>query len=423
MKKFKKSILATLILIFTVSLIPFRVLAEDNTSITPPDLYAKSALSIDLETNEIIYSKNMDSKAYPASITKLLTALLLAENKQKGDLLKYTQNAKSQPPFSYGLNVHPVNVGDEITAEDAMDALLLYSGNDIAYMIADNVGGSPEEFAKLMNKKAKELNMNSSNFVTPNGLDDNTDEHYSTAADIAKLVKAAYSNPWVKESMSKKESEISFLNGNSALLKNRNKLIGTDGCIGGKTGYTAKAGKCLAAAYEKDNRKLVGVVMNSKGSTDEDLEYFEDMTKLMNYSYSAQEKDVLNKDSVIKTEEVSYKVIPFIGPTKVMEVPVSLKEDVKLFNTDIEYNQEFNLENLNPWSIKESSPIGKLKVTQGDYVKEYDLYSSLSKMVIIKDNIIVFIALILGVALVAFILFIIILKIKNRSRRNRKYRY
>ena len=141
----------------------------------PLDLIGKAAISVDMDTNEIIYTKNIDNKMYPASITKLITALLLAENKATTDNLTYTETAKKQPPYSYNLNIHPIAIGDTMSADNVMDALLLYSGNDIAYMISDNIGGDSANFAKMMNDKAAELGMKGSNFITPNGLDDIND--------------------------------------------------------------------------------------------------------------------------------------------------------------------------------------------------------------------------------------------------------
>ena len=147
------------------------------------------------------------------------------------------------------LNFYRFTFVDRFTAKDAMDILLLYSGNDVAYMVAENVGGTKDKFINMMNEKAKALGMNNTNFVTPNGLDDNTDDHYTTAYDLALLLDAAYSNDWIRETMAKKESEVKSLNGPSAIVENRNKLIGIDGNIGGKTGYTEKSGRCLAALY------------------------------------------------------------------------------------------------------------------------------------------------------------------------------
>src|SRR3712207_5647418 len=193
LRKKISALLLTLTLCFTTT---SQVLAAETKL---PNLKGRAAISYDLDTKEVIYTRNIDQKVYPASITKMLTALVFAEKKTKTDNLKYTDSAFKQPPFSYRLNVHPVKVGDEISAENAMDALLLFSGNDIAYMIADNVGGGQKGFEKLMNDKAKELKMTNSHFITPNGLDDNTNDHYTTAYDLTKLAEASYNNAWVLE--------------------------------------------------------------------------------------------------------------------------------------------------------------------------------------------------------------------------------
>ena len=115
-----------------------------------------------------------------------------------------------------------------MSADNVMDALLLYSGNDIAYMIADNVGGDSANFAKMMNDKAAKLGMKGSHFITPNGLDDINDKHYTTPYDLTLLGRAAYKNDWVKESMGKKTSTIKSTNGPEAIVENRNKLLGVD---------------------------------------------------------------------------------------------------------------------------------------------------------------------------------------------------
>ena len=151
-----------------------------------------------------------------------------------------------------------------MSADNVMDALLLYSGNDIAYMIADNIGGDTVNFSKMMNDKAAALGMKGSHFITPNGLDDINDQHYTTPYDLTILGRAAYKNEWVRQSMGKKTSEIKSTNGPVATVENRNKLLGVAGNIGGKTGYTIKAGRCLVSIYERNGRHIIGVVMNSE---------------------------------------------------------------------------------------------------------------------------------------------------------------
>ena len=137
---------------------------------------------------------------YPASTTKLMTALLLAENKEKSDSITYTESAYKQPAYSLRSNIYfNLKVGDTMSAADVMNSLLLFSGNDTAYMVADAVAGDADSFIKMMNEKAKALGMSSTNFVTANGLHD--PNHYTTAYDLAILGASAYKmnglgNPW-----------------------------------------------------------------------------------------------------------------------------------------------------------------------------------------------------------------------------------
>ncbi|MGH4139838.1 D-alanyl-D-alanine carboxypeptidase family protein [Clostridium sp.] len=382
----------------------------------PLELIGKAAISVDIDTNEIIYTKNIDNKMYPASITKLITALLLAENKKTTDNLIYTKNAKNQPAFSYNLNVHPVAIGDTMSADNVMDGLLLYSGNDIAYMIADNIGGNPTNFAKMMNEKAAKLGMKGSHFITPNGLDDVNDGHYTTPYDLTLLGRAAYKNEWVKKSMGKKTSSIKSANGPVAIVENRNKLLGVDGNLGGKTGYTLKAGRCLISIYERNGRHILGVVMNSENDA-KDTKVFEDMQKLIDWSY-ASKKEVLNKkDTTLKTISVPYKVIPFIGPERTINIPLESKEDVTFYNNDIKPQTTIKVSGINPWKLDKKTSIGTLELKQRDVSKSIKLYPMISKSTLLKDNIIIYAAI--AVLLIVFIVLILLLIASINRRKNR----
>ena len=110
-----------------------------------------------------------------------------------------------------------------------------------------------------MNEKAKELGMENTHYETANGLDRNYPEHVTTAYDLMKLLTAAYENPWVRETMNKEKSIVKTLNTPNRTITNRNKNLNIDGCIGGKTGYTDRAGRCLAAIYERDGRKIISI--------------------------------------------------------------------------------------------------------------------------------------------------------------------
>lgn len=409
MKNFKKSLWAFLIL-FIVSF--NLVWAEDL-----PNISGTQAIVYDYETGEIIYTKDIDRKSYPASITKLMTALLLAENFNKDDMLTYTQSAADQPAYSYGKNVEQVLVGDKMSAEDAMYALLLYSGNDIAYMIADNVSGDSSKFVAAMNAKAKELGMDNTTFVTPNGIDDKTEVHLTTPYDIAIMTRASYANEWIKTAMGKDRVVVSTENSREREIENRNKNLGLNGCVGGKTGYTVKAGRCLTAVYENNNRTLIGVVMNSEYNYPEDTIVFQDMNTLMEYAFN-REKDTLKRSGdIVKNISASYKAIPFIGPNKTIDIPLVINEDIKYYETEVEPKIDVQINTFNVWKIDPSTPLGTITITLKDYSETYNLYSNISKSNLLKDNIVIYVGLGIGILILIILLVIVFKKIFGRKKK------
>lgn len=383
-----------------------------------PNLIGTSAISVDLKTKEIIYAKNIDEKRQPASITKLMTALLFAENKKPEDSIVYPEAAKTQPDYSYGLNVHPVKAGETFTGKDAMDILLLYSGNDIAYMIAESVGGNQNNFMNMMNKKAKDLNMTNTNFITPNGLDDNTNDHYTTAYDLSLLGEAAYNNEWVKSTMDKKTSEVKSSNGPIAAIENRNKLLGINGNIGGKTGYTTKSGRCLVSLYERDGRGIVTVVLNSEYNFPEDTKVFEDMEKLADYSFNAEKQVYLEKNKEVQSVTLKYKAIPFIGPTRTIKVPIALHKDIALYNNGLTPELNYSISDFSAWSLNPNKSVGKVDVKVRAYSESYDLYPNISRVQLIKDNAIYY--ALAALVLIIFISLVIILSIKMKKGKRRR---
>lgn len=419
MKQKKLSLLLTFIFIFSLT---FNVFAAENNLKSEPQIYGKAAITIDMESGEIIYAKDIDKQMYPASTTKLMTALLLAKSKSKTDMLKYTQGAKVQPEYSLNVNLHPIGVGEEMSAEDAMDALLLYSGNDVAYMIADNVAKDAKYFSDKMNEEVKKLNLTNTHFITPNGLHD--PNHYTTAYDLSVISRAAFENPWIRESMAKLKSTVKTSKGTTFIIDNRNKLLDKDGCIGGKTGYTIPAGRCLVAIYERDNRKILGVVMNSAYDQNDTI-VFDDMKKIIDWSYSAKSVTLHKKDSVLTTKSIKYKPLGFIGPEKSINLPIILKEDVNYYDNQAnksELKEDINLTNMDLSSLKANNPIGTLTIKERNVSKEYKLYTNISKGSILKNNLPIYgVSAAIVLATLAVVGFIIkkILDIKRRKRRGK----
>lgn len=405
MKLIKKLLFMTIFLCLFFS---YQVYAD-----SPPSIVGKSAITMDVATGEMIYTKNIDDRMFPASTTKLMTALILAENKKPEDMFTYSQKAKLQESFSINYNVKPITVNDKISASEAMDAMLIGSANDIAYMIAENVGnGNCSNFIDMMNKKAAELKLKNTHFVSPNGLHD--DNHYTSAYDLSVIARQDYKYPWIMNTIVKKNGVLHLKNNVLAEFDNKNKLINDPGCVGGKTGYTGQAGRCLVEYYEINNRKIVGVVLKSDYDKD-DKTVFEDMKKIIDWSYAAKKENYINKDTSLKKISLSYHLLPFnIGPKKTAHFSVSTKTDVKKYNNSDVYNTNFTINTKNPWKLKKDNAVGYVTVTSRETKNKYDVYPSISKSKLIKSNIIFYIAIL---AIIIGILVIIVFQIKKRNKK------
>lgn len=411
-----------LVCLFSLSLSSAAFAAQNNE----PEIYGKAAVTIDMKTGEIIYAKDIDKPhMFPASTTKMMTALLLAENKKKTDVITYTASGKSQPEYSLNLNMHTMTVGDTMTAESALDALLLYSANDMAYVIADNVAGSSDKFVQMMNDKAKKLGLTGTHFVTPNGIDNGIDDHYTTPYELAKIGIEAFKNPWVRETMGKKTAKFSTSGGIVLNLENRNKLLGQDGCIGGKTGYTAKSGRCLVAFYSRNGREIMGVVMDSLYDS-QDTYVFNDMKKIIDWSYSAQKSSYKKSGDLVKTLDVSYKQFKYFGSEMTAHIPVTLKDNINIYNNEVntkELKEEFNIPPINLWKLNTNTSIGTLTIRERNTAgQSYKLYPTVSSSQVVKGTLPVLIGICIAAATVLLLIIRMFVKISRlRKRRRRKY--
>lgn len=428
----KNLILKTLILTLSLSLFSPLTMASyaadtkktESSTQSLPNINAQSAITIDLETGEVIYCKDADSKRYPASTTKLLTSLLFAENKQKNDEIEYTKSAKEQPEYSLNINYmhNTMQVGDKMLADDVMKGLLLFSANDTAYMIADNVSGNSQNFADLMNKKAKELGANNSHFITANGLHD--ENHYTTAYDLSLIAKAAFANPWVRETMELKTAPIDIKN-SKIILENRNLTLGKNGNIAGKTGTTNAAGGCLATVYEREGRQLIGVVLKSKQVDNADMTKFNDMDSIMDYSFAATKQTYKSKGNEVGTTDLQYKPFGFFGPTKTITVPLKLTQDVSYYpnsindaESQITYNQT---NNASAWKLLFNKNT-KLTYSTRNHSEEVTGTVDISLGSIIKDNILIYISTLIVIGIVGTLIVLIKNMISNSRNRRSRYR-
>jgi len=396
--------------------------ATKTTAQALPEITAESAITMDLETGEIIYCKDADSKRYPASTTKLLTGLLLSEKKKSTDELEFTKSAKEQPEYSININYmhNTMKIGDKILADDIMKGLLLFSGNDTAYVIADNVSGDSKSFAELMNKRAKELGANNSNFVTANGLHD--ENHYTTAYDLSLITKAAFANDWERQTMELQKAPITIKT-SKIILENRNLGLGKNGNIAGKTGTTNQAGGCLATVYDRGGRKLIGVILKDRQIDNADMTKFNDMDSIMDYSYAASKETYKATGEKVGTAEVQYKPFVVFGPTKTIELPLKLTQDVSYYKNiinDDESKISFNGTSSNAWDLLFNKNV-KLTYSTRNHTEEVTGAVDISLGGLIKDNLIIYISTL--VAIVIIITLIALIKNMASNSRRKKNRY
>lgn len=431
----KRKTLKTLALALSISLLaPFASKVHATEKVNTPEIISKAGIVVDYDTGEVIYEKSGNEKMYLASTTKLMTALLFAENAKKTDQIVYTETALAQPPYTmqseqmlpYGKSF---KVGDTIDADTVMKELLLFSGNDAAYMIADHVGGTSEKFIQMMNDKAKELGLLNTHFKNPNGLPDSVtgkDVNYSTAYELSILTKKVYENEWIRETMALSNATVTLPGDNIIHLENRNTELGKNGNIGGKTGVTNDAGTCFAGLYERNGRKLIGVVLKSDRN-DNDAR-FRDLNSMMDYSYSAEKQVVKKAGDDVGSLELEYKLFGFFGPTKTITANVTLSEDLKLYNNSLNVNNlEITLkpESNNAWKLASKNDI-PLSATVLDSAFEVKGSSDLTVFKLIKANMFVYLAIILAIVIIVILIVLIIKIINNRkrysrSRRRRRY--
>lgn len=250
---------------------------------------AKAMCVLEKHSGRVIAWKNEDMRLAMASTTKIITAITVIQNCNNLD--EQIQVCDSAVGVE-GSSIY-LRHGEIISVKDLLYGLMLRSGNDSAVALACHVGGSEHGFAKLMNEAAKIAGAVNSNFVTPHGLDHK--DHYTTAHDLAKITAYALNNPIFKEISSCKMHIVEATNkSDRRYMTNKNKLLNTlDGCVGVKTGFTTKAGRCLVSAIERDNTTYVCVVLNCGPM-------FEESAKLLNNAHH----DYKNTQIIDKNKEI-----------------------------------------------------------------------------------------------------------------------
>lgn len=287
MKKFRK-ILIMFILIIITSMVPIYVVAFEA-----PEIYSPAVILMESDTGKVLYEKNSNEQRYPASTTKIITAILALEKCKLTDIATVSYNAVMTVPAGY--SIAALQIGEELTIEQLLKVLLIHSANDAGNVIAEHISGSIGNFAELMNQKALEIGCINTNFTNPSGIHD--DNHYSSAYDLALIAKYAMKNKTFRKLVSStsctieetnKYQERTFRTTNDLLIYNNVKKDSNyyyPYAIGVKTGYTSKAKNCLVSAANKNGIELIAVVLGSMQTSTGLSERYLDTISLFNYGY------------------------------------------------------------------------------------------------------------------------------------------
>lgn len=336
-------------------IIPVFVKAED-VLLAPK---AKSVLVMEPSTGSIIYERNSHEKLHPASMTKMMTMLLIIESVEKGiinldDMVTVSSNASSM-----GGSQILLETGEKMSVNDLLKGIAVASGNDAAVAMAEKIGGTEEAFVAMMNERAKELGLNDTNFKNVHGLDDVN--HYSSAYDMAMIAKELVKHPKILEFTSIYEDYLRKGTDRAFWLVNTNKLVRFyDGVDGLKTGYTSEAGHCLTATANIDGMRIIAVVMGEPDSNTRSSE----VSSIFDYVYAQYALDkVVTKDTDLGEYDVDKGKVNKIKVAPIEDVTILHKKAEKMDNVtyDIEVDKliaPINIGNL----------IGKLTLKQNGVV-------------------------------------------------------
>ena len=411
-KKFKSLIK----FLFLIPIFCNLFLTTANAKENPPKINAESAILIDGDTGQVLYSKNANTKQFPASTTKILTALLVLENTKLTDIV----TVGDKPPFVEGSSIG-LKKGEKFTVETLLTGLLLESGNDCAEALAEHIAGSTKNFAKMMNERAKELGCKNSNFENPSGLPNKN--HKTTAYDLALIMREVLKHPdYIRISrIVSKELPASNLDGAKRWVNNHDHLIDKNSkyyypnALAGKSGYTEVSKHTFVISGKKDGRLLIAVFLKAEDKN----KNFKDMKDLLEYGFNNFEDVKLYS----KNQEVDNVKI-----TNSTNLPLIIDKDV-LFTanksdiTNLKPTLEYTLpKNIKRSSFKKGDVITKANVIlNGQVISEVNLLSGIDRDYNLKEEIsnncfkITCIVIVFILLIILIIIRIII--VKNRKRK------
>lgn len=349
------------IFIFLILFIPIRVYGEELNLAEN----AKSAILIEASTGEVMYQKNANERLAPASMTKVMSLILIMENIENGNLKWNDIVVVSKNASSMGGSQIFLETNEMMTVEDLVKGICIASGNDATVALAEKIAGTEKAFVKLMNDKAKSLGLRNTNFMNSTGLD--AEGHYSSAYDMSVMARELVRHEKILEFSSIYEDYLRKNTTKKFWLVNTNKLVKFYSYIDGlKTGYTGNAGYCLTATGMKNDMRLISVVMGEENTDNRTT----DTLAMLDYGFNMYSiNKVVNKDKSLGNVRVN------LGDIE--NVDIMLEEDITILNNNQKGKKnityEINTNNINA-PVKKGDVVGKIDVyEEGRYLYSRDI--------------------------------------------------
>ena len=354
-------LLKKICLFIILLIVPFCVYAEDLNLAEN----AKSAILIEASTGEVLYSKNANERLAPASMTKMMSLIIIMENIEKGNLKWNDIVIVSKNAASMGGSQIFLEVNEAMSVEDLIKGICVASGNDATVALAEKIAGTEGAFVKLMNQKAKELGLKNTNFVNATGLD--AEGHYSSAYDMSLIAKELVRHEKILEFSSIYEDYLRKGSSNSFWLVNTNKLVKFYSYIDGlKTGFTSDAGYCLTATGKKRNMRLISVVMGEESTEKRSA----DTLAMLDYGFN-----MYNIETVVDSGKTLGKIKVNMGDNEYVDI-VSKKDITVLNNSQKEKrNITYEIETDTVVApVKNGDKVGKILVYEnGSFIYDVEL--------------------------------------------------
>lgn len=403
-----------IIMTLITTLFSLYTLSFADTTENDFQIYSSGSVLIDAKTGKILLQKDMNKKLYPASTTKILTAILAIENLNLDSKLTASRSAVMAIPSGY--SNAGIKVGESLSVSDLLEMFLIHSANEVGYIFAEEISGNIDNFANLMNKKASELGCTNTNFTNPSGIHDVN--HYSTAYDMALIAKYCMQNETFRNIVNKKSCKFSAtdLYPEERYFKNTNSLLDSSNryyyeyAIGIKTGFTTQAKNCLIAGAKKDGIELIAVMLGAEATENGQSGRYVDAKNLFNYGFE------------------NYKIMDFLkegSQIKNIEIKNATKETKKLnliakSSLSATFQTNFDISTLVPTieifenitaPIAKDTVLGKISYNIDGIVYESDL---IAENDVIKSNLLEIIFQIV-LAIIVLILIVVILSHKNNK--------